>query len=93
MMRSIARTGFVAAIATGTIAVGGLSAPASASPIAAGNLVNVQISNVLNDNEVVVAVPINAAAAICGVTVAVLAETGSATECNARGNQQVEILQ
>lgn len=92
MMRSIVRSGFVAAIATGTIAVGGLSAPASAQ-VGVGNLVNVQITNVANNNKVVVAVPINAAAAICGVTVAVLSQTGSATECDARGNQQVEILQ
>ncbi len=92
-MRSIIKTGLVAAVATGAIAAGGLATPASAQPIAVGNLVSVQISNVLNNNDVIVAVPINAAAAICGVSVSVLAVSGTDTVCDARGNQQVEIVQ
>ena len=74
-----------------------LSGPAQAQPVAVGNLVNVQISNVLNDNEVAVTVPINAAANICGVDVDVLttalATTGNFTECNARANQDVTVSQ
>jgi hypothetical protein len=58
-------------------------------------LVNVDIDNVLNDNEVAVTVPINAAANICGVSVAVLS-AGLLTgpfECDARGNQRVTVTQ
>ncbi len=93
-MKSIIKVGLVSVVATGAVVAGGMSVPAGAAPISVGNLVNVQISNVLNNNEVVVSVPINAAAAICGVTVAVLAETApSDVVCTSRGNQQVEIVQ
>ncbi len=70
MMKRIA-----AGVAGTALAVGGtvaMTAPAQAQPVAAGNLVNVQISNLLNDNEVAVTVPINAAANVCGVSVDVL---------------------
>lgn len=41
-------------------------------PVVTGGLVNVTITNVLNNNHVVITVPIQAAANICGVSVAVL---------------------
>ena len=84
-----------------------LAALAGAAALAAGlgvapagaqqaGLVNVEISNILNDNEVVanVTVPINAAANICGVSVAVLAANleGGPVECTARANQNVTVL-
>lgn len=97
-MRSIVRAGVLSTAAAGMLVAGGMTASASAQPIALNNLVNVQISNVLNDNEVVVSVPINAAAAICGVDVDVLVlaqQAGDVTSvtCDARGDQQVEIVQ
>jgi len=59
----------------GALAFGGAAAttPAQAAPVVTGGLVNVTITDVLNDNQVQVAVPINVAAAICGVSVNVLA--------------------
>ena len=96
-MRSIVRAGLGATIATGMLATGGLTASASAQPVNIGNLVNVNISNVLNNNDVDVTVPINVAANICGVDVAVLvlatADPGDQTfvDCDARGNQRVEV--
>lgn len=97
-MRSIVRAGLVSAAAAGMMVSGGLTATASAQPVAVSNLVNVQISNVLNNNDVVVAVPVNAAAAICGVDVDVLVlaeqtDDYTAAVCEPRGNQQVEIVQ
>lgn len=74
---------------------GGLTTSASADPINVGNLVNVNISNVANNNTITV--PINAAANICGVDVDVLilalAGTGDQTftTCRARGNQTTTV--
>ncbi len=96
-MRYIAMGAATAALATA--ATLGSTAPAQAQPIAVGNLVNVQITNVLNDNEVAVQIPINAAANICvgNVTVAAIAEVlegGDAFECTARsGNQELVVTQ
>ena len=81
----------------GALLLGGVAAaPAQAAgTLVTGGLVNVTLTNVLNDNQVQVAVPIQAAAAICGVTVnvlsAALAPTGTQTfTCPARnGNQTV----
>jgi hypothetical protein len=80
----------------GALLLGGASATsAQAEPVITGGLVNVTLTNVLNNNQVQVAVPIQAAAAICGVTVnvlsAALAPTGTQTfNCPARnGNQTV----
>jgi len=82
----------------GALALGGAAAtPAQAAgPVVTGGLVNVTLTNVLNNNQVQVAVPIQAAAAICGVEVNVLsaffAPAGSQTftGCNPRnGNQTV----
>lgn len=83
-------------VATTALALGGtvaMSTPAQAQPnIGAHNLVNVQISNLLNNNQVSVTVPVNAAANICGVDVAVLAElTDAYTECDARANQDITV--
>lgn len=88
-----------AGAALATAATIGSVAPAQAAPIAAGNLVNVQITNLLNDNEVAIQIPINAAANICvgDVTVAVIAEVldaGDAFVCTARsGNQELVVTQ
>lgn len=86
----------MSAAATGMLAAGGLTTSASAQPVNVGNLVNVNISNVLNNNNVDVTVPINAAANICGVDVDVLvlateAPGAQVVECDARGNQNVTV--
>jgi hypothetical protein len=95
-MRSIVRAGIVSGAAAGLLAAGGLTTTASAAPVNVGNLVNVNISNVLNNNDVDVTVPINAAANICGVDVNVLvlatAPAGpQVVTCDARGNQTVTV--
>ncbi len=89
---SIATVGVAGSLALGVAA----AAPAQASPVITGGLVNVTLTNVLNNNQVQVAVPIQAAAAICGVDVSVLSvalpPTGTTQTftCTARnGNQTV----
>lgn len=70
-----------------------LSTPAGAQQ---QGLVNVEVSNVLNNNKVTVAVPINAAANVCGVSVDVLsanlAQFGQFS-CTAGANEQFRITQ
>ena len=81
----------------GALLLGGASATSAqaAGPVVTGGLVNVTIVDVLNNNQVQVAVPIQAAAGICGVTVnvlsAALAPIGTQTfTCPARnGNQTI----
>ena len=86
---------FVATTFATTIMAAGLMVP-TASAQQTG-LVNVEISNVANDNVVNVQVPVNAAANVCGVDVNVVAAVlGAAgvqdfdvTECRATGNQRI----
>ena len=90
------RTGSIAAIST--IAFASFAAPAQAQPVAVGNLVNVQITNVLNNNTVKVAaqVPISVAANICDINVVVLAAdvADDGATCTSRsGNQELTITQ
>ena len=80
------------ASATAVVAMAGgvaTAAPADAAVVGANNLVNVQLTNILNHNQVALQVPINAAANICGVTVGVLAAglANGPVTCNARGVQ------
>jgi hypothetical protein len=94
-VRALLRVG-AAAIATSAFTVGGLAGTANAQPVAVGNLVNVQITNLLNNNEVAVQIPIQAAANICDVSVVVLAQdvTDDGATCTARnGNQELTITQ
>lgn len=95
MMRSIVRGGLVSAAAVGIVATGGMASSASAQNIAAHNLVNVQIDDVLNNNrvDVDVVVPITVAAAICDTTVAVLSTelADGVTECTSRAGQTVDV--
>ena len=67
------------------------AATASAAPA----LVDVTIQNVANNNEVTVAIPINAAANICGLQVGVLAQDlqQGDVECTSRAGQDVTISQ
>jgi hypothetical protein len=58
-------------------------------------LVNVDIHNVLNNNNISVAIPINAAANICGVSVVVLAQdlAGGPVTCRSGANQTFTVRQ
>jgi hypothetical protein len=89
------------AAAAGALAMTGgaafMAAPAQAQPVISGGLVNVQVTNVLNDNQVAVQIPITAAANICvgDVTVGVIAEIvdeGGTFQCDAKsGKQTLEV--
>jgi hypothetical protein len=83
-----------AALATAAISLGVAAGPASAQQ---SGLVNVDVTNVLNNNQVAVTVPVQAAAGICGVDVNVLSSLPSGTtfnNCPARnGNQSVTVTQ
>lgn len=88
-MRNVWRAGALA-LATSTLAVGGFAGAANAQPVITGGLVNVTVTNLLNDNTVNVQLPINAAANICGVDVAVLSQQLGSTPytCTSRSGQQ-----
>jgi hypothetical protein len=83
----------VALVTSGMLAIGLAAAPAASAQ--QSGLVNVDIHNVLNNNEVAVTIPINAAANICGVSVAVLAQdlAGGPVTCTAGANQQFVVSQ
>jgi hypothetical protein len=83
----------VALVTSGMLAIGLAAAPAASAH--QSGLVNVDIHNVLNNNEVAVTIPINAAANICGVSVAVLAQdlAGGPVTCTAGANQQFVVSQ
>jgi hypothetical protein len=54
---------------------------ASAQPVFTGGLVNLTVTNVLNNNTVTVQVPVSVAAAICGVSVGVISAIGQDVTC------------
>jgi hypothetical protein len=56
-------------------------------------LVNVEASRVLNNNQVAVTVPINAAANVCGVSVTALASqvANGPVQCTSRGCQATTV--
>jgi hypothetical protein len=89
-MRTALRVATASALTSAVVAAGGFATAASAQPVAVGNLVNVQITNLLNNNDVAVAVPISAAANICGFDVNVLATdlADGPVTCDARSGQQ-----
>jgi hypothetical protein len=93
--RWIASTVLSGGLAMGVAAPVAMSTPAGAQQ---QGLVNVEVTNVLNDNEVAVTVPINAAANVCGVSVNVLSAAIGPSgpgffECTAGANQQFRITQ
>ena len=87
------RKAFAALFATAAL-VGGTAASASAQQT---GLINVDISDVLNNNNIAVVVPISAAANICGVTVVALAADlvagGGETTCTARSGNTGTVRQ
>ncbi|MFL5892336.1 MAG: hypothetical protein ACJ75I_06285 [Solirubrobacterales bacterium] len=82
-----------ALVTTAMLAVGLAAAPAASAQ--QQGLVNVDVHNVLNNNHVAIAIPINAAANICGVSVVVLAQdlAGGPVTCTSGANQQFTISQ
>jgi hypothetical protein len=64
-------------------AVGAFAAvpAANAQPVFTGGLVNLTITNVLNNNVTTVQVPVTIAAAICGVQVGVISALGQDVTC------------
>jgi hypothetical protein len=83
-----------AVLATSAMLAIGLAAAPAASAQQQG-LVNVDVHNVLNNNHVAVAIPINAAANICGVSVDVLTSNlaNGPVTCTSGANQQFTISQ
>ena len=71
--------------AAGALAVGVGVPAAAASPVVTGGLVNVTVTNLLNNNTTTVTVPVgvalNIAANVCGVGVGVLAQQGIPVSC------------
>jgi hypothetical protein len=76
----------------GVLAVGGVGVPAASAQ--QSGLVNVDVHNVLNNNTVQVTVPVQVAANVCGVSVAVLAQNLSSgpVSCTAGPTQQFTVL-
>src|SRR5436305_10135860 len=63
------------ALTVGALGTGAAAAPAAtAQPVVTGGLVNITITDLLNNNQVNVQVPIGAAANVCGVQANVLAQ-------------------
>jgi mannose/fructose/N-acetylgalactosamine-specific phosphotransferase system component IIC len=64
-------------------------APAVAQPVITGGLVNVTVTNLLNNNTVQVAIPVTAAANICNVSVSVITDlVNNGGTCTARSGNQ-----
>ena len=101
-MQNYARKAAVSLFAGAALAAGALTTPASAQPVVTGGLVNVVVTDVIDDVTVVVRdinVGVGAALAIaanvCDVNVNVLAEQlpGTATCTNEETDQTVTISQ
>ena len=82
----------MAALATTAVSLGIAAGPAAAQQ---NGLVNVDIHNVLNNNNIALTIPVNAAANICGVSVNVLAQQlqNGPVSCDSRANQDVTVSQ
>ncbi len=82
-----------AVMMTGALSAG-IALPASAKgPVITGGLVNVTLTNIANNNQVTVTIPIQAAANICGVSVAVLGDAlnNGPVDCTASPSQGTDI--
>ena len=87
------RMRFAALVTSAMLAIGLAAVPAASAQ--QQGLVNVDIHNVLNNNHVAVAIPINAAANVCGVSVDVLTSNlaNGPVTCTSGANQQFTISQ
>jgi len=95
LKKMLATAGTAGLLAAGTV---GLAAPAQAAPLFTGGLVNVTITDTLNDLDVandltvIVAIPVGVAANVCGTSVAILGAAGSAPfNCTAGTVQDLPI--
>ncbi len=91
---------FIKRAAAATAIAGAMAVPAvpaSAQPVVTGGLVNVTLVDVLdiNDNQVIVQVPISVAAAVCDVNVAVLGAVrdGGDSVCEATSSAVADATQ
>ena len=87
MMRA-AKRALVGATFAGALALP-MSLPADASPVITGGLVNVTVTDVLSGNKVTAQVPIDVAANICDVDVAVLSTDLMDGTANCSNTQKV----
>ena len=83
--------------AVAAVSVVGVLAAGVGVPVASAQqsgLVNVDVHNVLNNNTVQVTVPVQAAANVCGVSVAVLSQNlaSGPVSCTAGPHQQFTVL-
>jgi hypothetical protein len=76
------------------LATGAAAAPAaSAQPVVTGGLVNITITDVLNNNQVNVQVPIGVPANVCGVAANILAQnnTSQPVNCTSSATQRLPV--
>ncbi len=99
LKKMLATAGTAGLLAAGTV---GLAAPAQAAPLVTGGLVNVTITDTLNDNEILsrnnvsLGAALGVAANVCDVNVNVLARqlrNGGATCTSTASGQRVDISQ
>jgi hypothetical protein len=82
------------ALAAGALGTSAAAAPAAtAQPLVTGGLVNITITDLLNNNQVNVQVPVGVAANVCGVQANVLAQgnTTSPVDCTSSNTQQLPV--
>ena len=82
-----------AAVATAAISLGVFAGPAAAQGNQNG-LVNVSVTDVLNNNQVSVQVPIGVAANVCGVNVGVIQDArnqGITPDCSSSTTQDLPV--
>jgi hypothetical protein len=84
---------FIASIFTSAVVAVGFAGPAAAQPVVTGGLVNITVTDVLNDNQVNVQVPIGIAANVCGVQANVLAQrnTQEPVNCESATTQDLPV--
>lgn len=97
-MKHLARIAAAATLAAGGAALS--VAPASAQPLVTGGLVNVTVTNVANNNEILnqnnisVGAALQIAANVCDVNVLAVQLGGDSATCtNEQGTQRVDITQ
>ena len=84
---------FIAGLFTSALVAVGFASTATAQPVVTGGLVNITITDVLNNNQVNVQVPIGIAANVCGVQANILAQrnTQEPIDCTATTTQELPV--
>ncbi len=91
MFKRFLVTTFIGATLSTGVGAAAAVAPAAASPVVTGGLVNITVVDVLSHNDVQVAVPIEVAVDLCGVNVNVLTEQTQVIDCRHRTTQDVDL--